>query len=110
MIFLFKTMNEFEREVRQKLKMYGQENKIYLKERYEHEIFHKHNIQDEEINLLFDLKKVMKISPHTSFDDRIQAEIDVTKIKKIKVIFQFDPIVKGQKLIGKVGIITAFSI
>lgn len=108
MIFLFKTMNEFEREVRQKLKMYGQENKIYLKERYEHEIFHKHNIQDEEIRLLFNMKKVTKINKNIAFEERINAEIDISKTKKIKVIFQFDPIVKGEKQIGKVGIITAF--
>ena len=101
-------MNEFEREVRQKLKAYGQENKVYLKERYEHEIFHKHNIQDEEINLLFDLKKVSKISRNIAFEERINAEIDISKTKRIRVIFQFDPILKGEKQIGKVGIITAF--
>ena len=101
-------MNEFEIEVRQKLKAYGQENKIYLKERYEHEIFHKHNIQDEEINLLFDMKKVAKISKNIAFEERINAEIDISKTKKIKIIFQFDPMVKGEKQIGKVGIITAF--
>lgn len=101
-------MNEFEREVRQKLKMYGQDNKIYLKERYEHEIFHKHNIQDEEISLLFDMKKVSKISKNIAFEERINAEIDISKTKKIKVIFQFEPMIKGEKQIGKVGIITAF--
>lgn len=101
-------MNEFERQVRQKLKAYGQENKIYLKERYEHEIFHKHNIQDEEINLLFDMKKVTKINKSIAFEERINAEIDISKTKKLKIIFQFDPLIKGQKLIGKVGIITAF--
>lgn len=75
-------MNEFERQVRQKLRAYGQENKIYLKERYEHEIFHKHNIQDEEINLLFDMKKVTKISKSIAFEERINAEIDISNIPK----------------------------
>ena len=103
-------MNEFERSVRQKLKAMGKENKLYLKEKYEYEIFQRHGIQDEEINLFFDMKKVTRITPNIAFDERIDAEINVSKTRKIKVIFQFDPIMKGQKQIGKVGIITAFSI
>lgn len=103
-------MNEFERRIRQQLKRSGIESKVYLKERYEYEILHKHNPTDEEINLLFDMKKIMRITPNIAFDERIDAEIDVSKLKKIKVIFQFDPTIKGEKKIGKVGIITAFPI
>ena len=103
-------MNEFERSVRQKLKAMGVENKLYLKEKYEYEIFQRHGIEDEEINLLFDMKKITRITQNIAFDERIDAEIDVSKTRKIKVILQFDPIMKGQKQIGKVGIITAFSI
>ena len=103
-------MNEFERQVRQRLKSIGMENKIYLKENPQYEIFQKHNLTDEEINLLFDMKKISRITANIAFDERINAEIDISKTKKIKIIFQFDPIIKGEKKVGKVGIITAFVI
>lgn len=103
-------MNEFERSVRKKLKEFGPANRIYLKKNYSYEIFGKHNLTDDEINVLFDMKKIIAIYHNLAFEERIDAEIQISKIKKIKVIFQFEPFVNGKKQEGKVGIITAFSL
>lgn len=103
-------IDNLERDVRQRLKERGTENKIYLKKRYQYEIFSKHSLSDEEINLLFDMKKVTKISQNRAFDERIDVEVSINKNRKIRIIFQFDPVIQGKKYIGKVGIITAFRI
>lgn len=104
-------MNAFEIGVRQKLRKLGPENKKYLKKNYKYEIFIKHNLQDYEVEYLFDMKKIEKIYPNLAFqDERIDAEVNISKEKKIKVIFQFDPIYKGKRLKDKVGIITAFTV
>lgn len=103
-------IDNFERDVRQRLKERGTENKIYIKKRYQYEVFSKHTLSDEEINILFDMKKVIKISRNRAFDERIDAEVSISKNRKIKIIFQFDPIIQGKKHIGKVGIVTAFQI
>lgn len=103
-------IDNLERDVRQRLKERGTENKIYLKKRYQYEIFSKHALSDEEINLLFDMKKVTKISQNRAFDERIDVEVSINKNRKIRIIFQFDPVIQGKKYVGKVGIITAFLI
>ena len=104
-------MEEFERKIRQKLKASGPDNKIYLKKDYAYEIFSKHNIRDYEVDFLFDMKKIIKIYQNLAFpEERMDAEINARKNRKIKIIFMFDPIVKGKKLKDKVGIITVFSI
>jgi len=102
-------MDEFERKVRQRLKELGPENKVFLKERYEHELFSKHGLEDQEINCLFDMKKLMRVYPDDAFPEtRIIGEINLSKKKKFEVIFMFDPILKGKVLKGKVGIVTAY--
>lgn len=104
------SINEFERTVRQQLKSVNPQDKLYLKERYEYEIFHRHGVSDDEIKMLFDMKKITRITPNFAFNERIDAEIDVSKMKRIKIVFQFDPWLKGKKQEGRVGIITAFQI
>jgi len=103
-------MDDFERQVRQRLKKLGFENKVYLKKNYDHEIFTKHDIGDDEINYLFDMKKIIKIYPdNLAFPgERIIADINASKNKKFSIIFQFDPNLNEKKLKGKVGIITAY--
>lgn len=104
-------INSFERNVREQLKQLNSEHKVYLKKNYAYEIFNKHAISDEEVDFLFDMKRVIQISPNIAFPhERIDAEINSGKNRKIKIIFTFDPVVKGEKLKGKVGIITAFSL
>lgn len=100
----------FEREIRQRLKEHSSEDKIYLKKNYLYEIFTRHTIRDDEVNYLFDMKKIITIYPNLAFSERIDAEINADKNRRIKIIFQFDPFVQGKKLTGKVGIITAFVI
>ena len=104
-------MQEFERKIRQKLKNIGPDNKIYLKKNYAYEIFSKHNVKDYEVDYLFDMKKIITISQNLAFpEERMDAEINARKNRKIKIIFMFDPIVKGKRLKDKIGIITAFTI
>ncbi len=103
-------IDNFEHYVRQRLKELGTENKIYLKKRYQYEIFSKHSLSDEEIKLLFDMKKITKISQNRAFDERIDAEVSISKNRKIRIIFQFDPLIQGKKHSGKVGIVSAFRI
>ena len=102
-----KTMNEFERKIRARLRKLLPEDKVYLKKNYEYEIFSKHSINQEEINLLFDMKKIERIYPNMAFENRIDAEIAVNKTKRIKVIFIFSPKIED-KILGKIGIVTAF--
>lgn len=104
------SIDPFEREVRKRLNVSSPESKIYLKQNYGYEIFIRHGIQDYEIDFLFDAKRIMRIYPHLAFADRIEAEINAGKNRIIKVIFCFDPVVNGCKLLGKIGIITAFKI
>ena len=104
-------MEEFERKIRQKLKSIGPDNKVYLKDNYAYEIFSKHNVKDYEVDYLFDMKKIIKIYQNLAFpEERMDAEINAGKNRKIKIIFMFDPLVKGKRLKNKIGIITAFTI
>ncbi|KHO49683.1 MAG: hypothetical protein QT02_C0004G0066 [archaeon GW2011_AR9] len=103
-------IDEFERVVRIRLKTYTPVDKIYLKKNYVYEIFDKHNLQDSEIDLLFDMKRIIRIYPNLAFNDRIDAEINIAKNRKIKVIFIFDPVINGKIIQRKMGIITAFLI
>ena len=97
--------------MRERLKKLSSEHKVYLKKNYAYELFNKHGIHDEEINFLFDPKKILRISPNLAFPhERIDAEINAGKKRTIKIIFVFDPMVEGKKLPDKVGIITAFTI
>ncbi len=79
-----------------------------MKKNYQYELFERHNLSDEDINSIFDAKKILKLSVNVAFDDRIDAEVQIRKDEKIKVIFIFDPFVSSKKIEGKLGIITAF--
>jgi len=104
-------MEEFERKIRQKLKSIGTDNQIYLKEDYAYVIFSKHKVKEYEVDYLFDMKKIIAITPNLAFpEERMDAEINAGKNRKLKIIFMFDPVFKGKKLKDKVGIITAFPI
>ncbi|MBI5393514.1 hypothetical protein HZA96_06620 [Candidatus Woesearchaeota archaeon] len=103
-------MDIFEKEVRNRLRNLDNNMKVYLKKNYKYEVFEKHNITDDEINFIFDMKKITKIYPNAAFPERVDIIINATKGKTIKVIIQFGPILKEEKLLGKVGIITAFKI
>ncbi len=103
-------MDAFEKNVRNKLRSLSEKDKIYLKKNYRYEVFQKHNITDDEISFIFDQKKIIKIHPNTAFSERVDVEVNVSKGKTIKVIIQFDPILNGEKLSGKLGVITAFMI
>lgn len=101
-------MDSFERIVRQKLKTFSPEKKVYLKRNYEYEIFQRHGVADEEVNCIFDASKVKCIGQNVAFDDCIDIEVEPRKKRRIKVIIVFDPPVLGQRQNGKVGIVTAF--
>ncbi len=104
-------MEEFERKIRQKLKNIGPDNKVYLKKNYAYEIFSKHNVNDYEVDYLFDMKKIIAITQNLAFpEERMDAEINAGKNRKLKIIFMFNPVFKGKRLKDKVGIITAFLI
>ncbi len=101
-------MDLFEKEVRNKLKFLSEDDKIYLKKNYIYELFQKHKIFDHEINAIFDPKKAIAIYPNAAFAERIDIEVVPAKGRTLKVIIQFDPFVRGLKMNGKLGIITAF--
>ncbi|MBI2668911.1 hypothetical protein HYX14_03650 [Candidatus Woesearchaeota archaeon] len=103
-------INSFEQNIRQKLKNYNSEEKIFLKKNYVYEIFIKHGIQEFEVDYLFDAKRILKIYPDVAFSDRIDAEINAGKDRRLKIIFMFDPFLQGQKHLGKVGIVTVFKL
>ncbi|HLC70577.1 MAG TPA: hypothetical protein VJI32_01130 [Candidatus Nanoarchaeia archaeon] len=103
-------MDSFEQEIRGKLKLYTSADKMYLKKNYQHEIFTKHGVSDEEINFIFNSARIISIFPNLSFGDRIDITVQTQKHKKLKVIIQFNPFANQQTNIGKVGIITAFFI
>ena len=105
---LMRIMDLFTVQVKNRLAQIGPQNKVYLKSNYEYELFSRHNILDDEINLLFDPKKIQRIYPNIAFEERIDVEINISKKRLIKVIIQFDPFVNGVKQEGKVGIVTAF--
>ncbi len=103
-------MDSFEREVRRKLKSLSSVDKIYLKKNYQYEVFGKHNLSDEEINLIFDPQHLISISPNLSSPDRIDVLVQTQKQRRLKIIIQFDPIIGDKQHQSKVGIITAFFI
>lgn len=98
----------FALDVKKRIKALGPDQKVYLKSNYEYEIHSRHGISDDEINLIFDPKKIRRIYPNAAFENRIDIELNVSKSRAIKVIIQFDPTIKGTQQPGKVGIITAF--
>ena len=55
-------------------------------------------------------QKIISLKPNLAFANRIDAEINVGKNRRLKIIFCFDPVLKENKAIGKIGIITAFVI
>ena len=63
---------------------------------------------DEDINALFDHRKIMKLYKNVAFEERIDAEVQIRKNDKIKIIFVFDPLVSNRKIEGTIGIVTAF--
>lgn len=101
---------DFVASIKERLSKFRSEDKEYLKTNYNYEIFQKHSITDEEVNFLFDKKKIIKIYPDIAFSDRIDVEINAAKGRTIKIIFTFEPEKDGKKLKGKIGIITAFPI
>ena len=104
------TIDPFEQQIRKKLTKYTSEEKIFLKKNYIYEIFTKHGIQEFEIDYLFDAKRILRIYPNIAFPERIDAEINAGKNHRLKIIFMFDPVVQGQRLQNKIGIITAFKL
>ena len=83
---LTNSMDIFEKEVRSRLKNYNETNKVYLKKNYQYELFQKHNISDDEINFIFDMKKIIVIYPNAAFSERIDIIINSTKGRRPQLI------------------------
>ncbi|MBN2423013.1 hypothetical protein JXB41_07340 [Candidatus Woesearchaeota archaeon] len=95
----------YEKKIRQQLKKYTPEDKVYLKKDYKYSVLDKHNISDEEVNLLFNPKKIVRIYQNVAFpEERYNAVLDCGKDKQITVIFMFKPSLKGTILKDNVGI------
>ena len=79
----------------------------FLGKEYKYSVLNKQGITKDEIDYLFDPKKIIKIHSNIAFpDERHNAIIDCGKNCRL-TIFTFYPFIKGKKL-NKVGIVTAF--